>query len=733
MSAALSSPLRGLLGSPLRSPLFGGIGGGVAPVVPFQTIRAEGWSGDASSPAVAVGQVFAVQRNGYDATGNATTFFDTLSVTSRVRTVWNVGWTSAGTVPVNDATRVSLSDYVYQGEVVSGVTNNSTAVSPTPVAAWVSLERQLIGDTVTLEVVAGHRDARGAKPVACVTGTITDGTNTVTAISSTPVISSYAADVQPLWVYALTFNTTTLISDVLLTANAKVYPHVGVAASVADSSLSSDRRGFSPRYFIKNVSRLASPPIAYVSTSGTSGGVWSTTAATAEATPFDTLENARLQIAVQSGVTGGYVDGCEIRLMAGSHAAVLGTTATNSTCKVASLVITRDPNASRATSIISMTANCRARLSLGSLLPVASGALLLRDITITRTSSSWQGEAGNLLEVRLDQCNVDNTPNTGWLSNAVDYWYGCNITTAVAASTWLSQNGATNMHHMWRGITCLNARLSNVNMFYNFSSLWYNTGKLGSTVAGSQSGTMRVNNKYMNINYTSGGYEPFGETSSESLTGAYIAGNCYEPIPATASYTGFGVSADEPQAGNVVHMVIHNNTILGAAASFRCNDFYDTTATVFRIQVLQSFKGNIMPQLNTKGDWFYAVNLGNPAGEAPNHIGNWAFLYGVGCAGNHVMYIDAGGTGPGGSITQAYMGANSTMGSSATAKVNPLITTWGAVDYVAAVLTVGAGGSVFTLQGGSPCKNKNPQSVTPFDLAGTARAASGTDSTGAYV
>ena len=713
-------------------------GGGSAPVAPFQTIRADGFSLDASSPAAAVGQSYTVTRNGYDASANAITFSDTLSVTDRMRTVWNVGWTSAGTVPVDDATRCASSDYIYQGETCVGATNNSTVVSPTPVAAWVNIERQLIGNSITLEVVAGHRDARGAKPVACVTGTLTDGTNTVTAISATPVISSYLGDVQPLWVYELTFATDTpgnvLASDVLLTANAKVYPHVGVAASVADSSLSSDRRGFSPRYFIKNVSRLASPPIAYVSTGGTSGGVWSTTAATAEATPFDTLENARLQIAVQSGVTGGYVDGCEIRLMAGSHAAVLGTTATNSTCKVASLVITRDPNASRATAIMTLGgANSRARLTLGSLLPVSSGAMLFRDITITRTSSSFQGEAASQLEVRFDQCNIDNSSNTAWLSNSHDYLYGCTITTSLASSTWLSQNGATNMHRMWRGVTCLNTRLSNINMFYNFSSLWYNTGKLGSTVAGSQSGTMRVNNKYMNINYTSGGYEPFGETSSESLTGAYIAGNCYEPIPATASYTGFGVSADEPQAGNVVHMVIHNNTILGAAASFRCNDFYDTTAGVFRVHTLNSSKGNIMPQLNTKGDWFYAVNLGNPAGEAPNHIGNWGYLYGVGCAGNHVMYIDAGVTGPGGSITQAYMGANSTMGTSATAKVDPLITTYAAVDYVAGVLTAGAGGSVFTLQGGSPCKNKLPYAVMPFDLAGTARSASGTDSTGAFV
>jgi len=79
------------------------------------------------------------------------------------------------------------------------------------------------------------------------------------------------------------------------------------------------------------------------------------------------------------------------------------------------------------------------------------------------------------------------------------------------------------------------------------------------------------------------------------------------------------------------------------------------------------------------------------------------------------------------------MGINGTMGTSATAKINPLITTYAAVDYVAGVLTAGAGGSVFTLQGGSPCKNKLPYAVMPFDLAGTARSASGTDSTGAFV
>lgn len=713
-------------------------GGGSGPAaVPFQTIRADGFSLDASDPTAAVGQTYAVTRNGYDASANAITFSDTLSVTDRMRTVWNVGWTSAGTVPVDDATRCASSDYIYQGETCVGATNNSTVVSPTPVAAWVNIERQLIGNSITLEVVAGHRDARGAKPVACVTGTLTDGTNTVTAISATPVISSYAGDVQPLWVYELTFATDTpgnvLASDVLLTANAKVYPHVGVAASVADSSLSSDRRGFSPRYFIKNVTRLASPPLAYIQV-GATGGTWSTTAATAEADPFPTLEAARVAIPAQSGVTGGYADGCEIRLMAGSHSSAMGVTATNITNKVASMVITRDPNASRATAILTFSASVRARMSIGSLLPTSSGSLLVRDITITRTSSNWQGEAASHLEVHIDQCNIDNSSNTAWLSSAHDYIYGCTITTSLAAGIWLSQNGTANYHRMWRGITCLNARLSTINMFYNFASLWYNTGALVSVVSGDQSGVMRVNNKYMNINYTSGGYEGFAAASdaSENFTGIYIAGNVYEPIPAVASYTGSGVSADEQQSGSTSHFISHNNTILGAAASFRCNDLYDTSTTL-RTHVLQSIKGNIMPQLNTKGDWFFAVNLGNPGGLATSHVGNWGFLYGVGCAGNHVMYIDAGVTGPGGSITQAYMGANSTMGTSATAKVDPLITTYAAVDYVAGVLTAGAGGSVFTLQGGSPCKLKLPYAVAPFDLAGVARAASGADSTGAYV
>lgn len=728
----------------MRAGLNAGIGsrknlGGGAPAVPFQSLATDGFTASASSPAAAVGQTFTVGRNGYDASANAITFNDTLSVTARQRTVWNVGWTSAGTVPVNDAAKVSLSDYVYQGETLSGATNGSTVVSPKPIAAWVNIERQLIGNTVTVEIVAGHRDARGAKPVACVTGTLTDGTNTVTAISATPVISSYPGDVQPLWVYELTFATDTpgnvLASDVLLTANAKVYPHVGVAASVADSSLSSDRRGFSPRYFFKNVARLASPPLAYINV-GATGGTWSTNAATALADPFPTIEAARLAIPTQSAVTGGYADGCEMRLMAGTHSASMGVTATAISNKVASLIITRDPNATRATAILSLAAgaNCRARLSTGSLMPTATGALMLRDITVSRSGGSWQGETTARLETCFDQCNIDNTANATWLSNAHDYVYGCTITTSLAAGTWLSQEGTNNQHRMWRGITCLNWRLSNISCYYMFSSLSYNSGALVSLLNQDQSGTMRVNNKHMNINYTSGGFEAFGVQATETVSqGIYIAGNCYEPIPATASYTGFGVSADEPQAGNMTHIVIHNNTILGAAAAFRCNDFYDTTATVFRVHTLQSSKGNIMPQLNTKGDWFYAVNLGNVGGEAPNHVGNWGYLYGVGCAGNLAMYIDAGGTGPGGSITQAYMGQNGTMGTSATAKVNPLITTYGAVDYVSGVLTAGAGGSVFTLQAGSPCKLKNPQSVMPFDLAGTARAASGADSTGAFV
>ena len=711
------------------------LGGGV--VAPFQSIRTDGWSGDATAPAAAVGQTVSVLRNGYDASGNTTTFSDTLTITTRVRTVWNVGWTSAGTVPVNDATRIALSDYVYQGETIAGVSNGSTVVSPQPIAAWVSIERQLIGNTVTLEVVAGHRDARGGKPVACVTGTLTDGTNTVTAISATPVISSYPGDANPLPVYALTFDTTTLASNTLLTANAKVYPHVGVAASVLDSSLSSDRRGFSPRYYVKDVGRLAAPPIAYVDV-GATGGTWSTTAATAEADPFPTIEAARLAIVSQSGVTGGYSDGCVIRLMAGSHSSATGGTATSIPNRAASITITRDPNATRATAIITFSSAFRFRFAAPSYAGVQGGAVYVTDVTITRTASTWQGEsAAGGMQVRIDQCNIDNSSNTGWLSNSHDYIYGCTITTTIAASTWLSQNGATNDHRMWRGCVCTNLRQSNLAAYYVLSSNLTNVGTLIAPVAQSQSGVLRAYNKYLGITTSSGGFEAFGVAATENATGLYRANNVYEPLTAAASYTGCSSSADEPQAGILTHDVMHNNTVLGAAAAFRANLDYDITYTVFRTPTLQSFKGNIYPQLNTKGDWFYGTNaiggITNQGGEAPNHIGNWGTLYGVGCAGNYIMYIDAGGSGFGGNVSQAYGGIGSIMGSSATAKIDPLLTTYAAVDYVAGVLTAGAGGTVATLQAGSPCKLRLPYSVTPFDLAGTARAASGADSTGAYV
>lgn len=736
MTAPLASPLRGLLGSALRSPLFGGVGGGVGPVAPFQSIAADGFTAQATAPAAAVGQSFTVTRNGYDASANAITFSDTLSVTSRMRTVWNVGWTSAGTVPVNDAANVALSDYVYQGESVSGVTNSSAVVSPKPIAAWVSIERQLIGNTVTLEVVAGHRDARGAKPVACVTGTMTDGTNTVTAIASTPTLSTYPGDIagQPLWVYALTFNTTSLISDVLLTANAKVYPHVGVAASVLDSSASSDRRAFSPQYFIKNVSRLATPPVAYIDV-GAAGGTWSTNPATALADPFPTVEAARVAIPAQSGQTGGYADGCEIRLMAGTHAAAMGATATAISNKVASMVITRDPAGSRATCILNMTANVRPRFSTGSLMPVATGAVILNDITLTCSAGTWQGEAAAFLEMRFDRIDIAFTVGTAWLNNSVDYFYGTTITTTVTAGGFFSQDTGPLHHRMWRATTCLNMRVSNISMFLGFGNNMYDVRNIQTRAAGTvQSGAMRVNNRWMGITFSTSGIEALCSSAAESSTGIYIAQNVYEPLSVgTGSYTGISVSADNPQAANTTHVVLHNNTCLGAGNAMRFNGFYDETATVFRQAVLHSFKGNIVGQLNTKGDWFYAVNLGNVGGEAPSHIGNWGFLYGVGCAGNWAMYVDASGTGVGSSFTQAYMGAGSVMGSSGVAKNNPLITTYGAVDYVAGVQTAGVGGSVFTLQAGSPCKSRLPSAVLPFDMAGTPRSATLADSTGAFL
>ena len=279
MSAALSSPLRGLLGSPLRSPLYGGVGGGVAPVALISAVGTDGWQATWASgtpptftpDSSPVAQTFS--RAGYDAAGATTTYSEDMTMLRRVRNVFPSQATDT-------ATSVALEDYIYSTDSASGVTNSSTEISPVPIANWTMRDRQLVGDSIYWEIIAFHRNFRSGRQVACVRVRGNDGTTqTAWQVVATTAVSTYAEDPNPIEVYSNTLDISGL-ADGLIWLEGEIMPWNGGAASVLASESSSVPREFSRRYHLKDTARAASPPLAYVASTGNDAtGVWSTTAA----------------------------------------------------------------------------------------------------------------------------------------------------------------------------------------------------------------------------------------------------------------------------------------------------------------------------------------------------------------------------------------------------------------------------------------------------------------------
>lgn len=239
------------------------------------------------------------------------------------------------------------------------------------------------------------------------------------------------------------------------------------------------------------------------------------------------------------------------------------------------------------------------------------------------------------------------------------------------------------------------------------------TSPAGSLTAGtrSESGSIITYNRASDVSTTSG---LVSFAAANDAIGAAFCQNIVEYTSASV-IPSIRVSADNA-AGNSTHLIIHHNTFTGFFSSGRANIFYDEGATP-RTNKLMSVRGNIHTQLNTKGDVFVTDGA---------RVGNWAYLYGVGCYGEFSQYIDATGGGIGSDFAQAYAGINANIGTSNIVRNDPLF-----VDYKGTTLgpTAGAGGGNYALQSGSPAKAMAVATLR-FDAAGSAR--SSTTSAGAY-
>ena len=673
-------------------------------------------------------QTITLTRAGYSAAGAVlSNVSDTIVMTQRVRQPWpNDGSLTASTV--------ALSDYVYSTDSISGVTNNSTEISPKPIANWVTPHRAVIGNTLAagaLEIVAAHRNARLGRGVACVIFRVTDGTTTISATVAATVVSGRTGDRNPVLVYRNPVMDITSLNAGVITCNAEVYPWVGGPASVAKSATDGNTdRGFSPRYFLKNVTLAGSPPFAYVSTTGNDGtGVVNIVAATAAATPFLTIKGAIDGIHNALSATTG-IDGAIVRVGAGTFVWV-APTATR-TQKLGYLTIERDPAVSKANAIISWGGTAlRMRFGTGTLLsPVTSGCLRISDVTMLRTGTQAFGNASDpLLEVIFDNgVAFDNGSfANAYIANAADYHFGTTFTNAAVKSAF---SPGTAQHRLWRGISIdLNGqKIEN----------WLTVGSIITRPQAIDTGTTYAKDGlWFGYNLVqSPSTTTCMQIAGASYVGAAVVQNTFEYTAAVAG-NDLWLSGDSDTASNS-HVCLHNNTFTGAYQAGRWNAFYDEGPTP-RISKLMSVIGNIAPAFYTKSDVFRGAAQANPegftSGSPSTRTGNWPFMYGVGCQGNFTISA-ANAQALGGNETVAYGGLGSKIGTSWNVPQDPLFTANAATTVsggtsASPTYAAGAGGGTYTLQGGSPAKAIVTRAVQSHDFAGNARPTTA-DAAGAF-
>lgn len=685
---------------------------------PFGGAKMEGWSVTCPFlPTLPVPVPFTVFRQGYSGTDSATantmvagSVMDTFYLTRTIRQ-------SAPNNASQSALLAAMSDYVYSTDVVCGVpTNNSTLISPKPIVKWGLPGRRTCGNTVRLEVVAFHKDARRNRQIAGVVFTATDGTHTSTATVVTPTVLGYTGDLNAVIGYGVDLDISGLNDSASFTVDAVAYPWIGAAASLRSSAdgTAANFYEFATQTYLRSTSKAATPPIVYVITGGVDGTVdangvlsgntkVSTTDATAKANPFATIKSALEALKAATAITGGVSDGCEVRISNSTidvgSALAAGTYQTTS-----EVVITRDPAVAKASCIFTFgvaTSNLRHTM------------VKIRDLTVSRGGTNQLGVLANGQCV-IENCDFDNTSRASQIvgsSTGNVCWLGAVVSNATSQM----MSAGTTPQGIVRGVSG--------------SGLQVETGCIigcnftGNTVAVFSATRTLANivlafNKFNNITSTT------VTADANDKDGFAVVQNLFEFISATANPS-LRISGDDA-SNNITHCVIHNNTFVGEHAAGRQNIFYDETNNVRRTHKLNSYRGNLAVSQYHKTDLFHYSNDANPegydAGNPSQAIGNWAFLYGVGCAYNFTNYTTAAP-----SVESPLYTGRGSLDGTATATpqiaVASLFTAFAATTWNGSAYTAGAGGGTYTLVAGSAVLGINPEPTLIATLDGTVRSA----------
>lgn len=595
--------------------------------------------GSNNSP-IGANLVLTIQSPGYTSAGAPTTITRTVVGTKWIRKPYPDQAVADETEDGSDVTiRVSLSDFVYDGDVVTqaeiagglytsggtpntattvmAVTNNSTLAHPQVIGRWAWPGWEKVQSDFLLEAVCFHRSAMDGKPVACVVFEVTDGSHTETVTVTDMTVSTRTGDANAVLVYAATVPISGFTQGAVLTANFTAYPWVGDSGAVLDSDngiappderlcplpLLCDKNGTYGGAFA-----VVDPTNGNASTAAT--WVYSTQAAaesaygSAPSNSYTTMTNA-IQ-AIQSYNNTNYSrnnpGGGAVLLCAGTHATV-GVTdrgAQETWCTV-----TRLSSVSRSAAIINGGANQIVRVR----------RLRYSSVSIEGSETGQIRGLTGSTAVWVDQCALDQSSTSGIYQHLVAYGTRNTVTRLTVGFNVFGANRCA--WALVRGNDC--AVLTNASMYCVIGNKqvrlsFVQPGNNSASQADSDNGVFAYNST-VSLNNTLSAMMNLANTH-----GIAVVQNLVESLSSTQAILAPWGDASSQAAE---HVLLWHNTFAGQ----RINVGYNDTGSTSYLRTNFSQRNNVLDEWNNKDDTF-------PTADAAR-TGGWSVGYNVGSSGNH--------------------------------------------------------------------------------------------------
>lgn len=668
-------------------------------------IQADGWRATYTSPPTEFDPVgdpkyVDVERPGFTAAGGTTTVIENLLLMKRVRQPYP----NHTTLTVND---VALQDFVFSGDTISGVTNNSTVAYHKPICMWLDHDlRRVTDQSYTAKLAVAHWAARSGRPVAAVKFIATDGTNSVEQIVSTMTKTDYATSGLSVPHFEANLDLSSLNDDSLITIDAVIYPWVGSAAFQASVDFATyPSINFCEMKVFNAVTSAEATIYAYVDGVGAGTPTASTTEATALANPFATV--AAAASAIQT-LDGADVSRGLIRINAGvtvTHSSFSARAIGNTPLIIEGVNKTTSIYRDSGSSVSNGCAD-RVKFKHLTLKRNASGNVIFLDSSAGASTSNMM-----VFDDVVFDANGNSSFWAAWLYRIGLSWFiNCSADATEMLSVFSTANKSANL------IGSLNVNSGSANAIYNLAGNRSDDVVQSILVGGSRpafSGTFIGFNFFTGSSATS----PLLEHGEDVVgpNGLAIVGNIFERTSGAQPLLKISGDGVVSPAENII---IHSNTGVGE----RLNILYNDTGTT-AVAKSGTMKFNAAYKFNTKTDTFNDPTDGPQGGR----VGNWSFTHKVGALANAILNGSSDGSttyGP-----TSWLGEVGEIGSVIGTDALPVDPDW--VDDASAAGS-GLGGGDYT-PGASTELPNIPSGLSPyaFDLFGRTVADDGSAYAGA--